>query len=189
MTEIRIEKKKSLWPWVFLALGIIALLVYLFWFRDKQSAEPTQTDLINVHENNSAVVAFVGFVEADTAKMTLDHDFSHQSLLKLIDATNGMAGEIGFEVKGDLAKAKECADSITIDPLATTHADNIKRAGTIVAGVLKNMQKAKYPGLSSEANEVSTAAENINPETLTLDQRGVVRTFFQKAANLLQKMN
>ena len=55
--------------------------------------------------------------------------------------------------------------------------------------VLQNMQVAKYPGLANEAGAVKSAAMAINPETLTLDQRDAVETFFAKAADLLQKMN
>jgi hypothetical protein len=36
MTEIKIEKKKPVWPWILLLLGIIALVYFLF-FRDREA--------------------------------------------------------------------------------------------------------------------------------------------------------
>ncbi len=50
------------------------------------------------------------------------------------------------------------------------------------------MQQAKYPGLSAEAADVKNAAAAVNPETLTLDQRDAIKSFFRMAADLLSKM-
>ncbi|MDQ6815127.1 MAG: hypothetical protein M3040_15430 [Bacteroidota bacterium] len=191
MTEIKIEKKKPVWPWVLLGLGILALLLYFFLFRNKsdQVQQAPAAALIDVHENNSTVAAYVMFINSDTNKMTLDHSFTNEALLKLTDATNAMANAVGFSVKADLDKAKDLANKITNDPFETSHADNIKKAANIIARALENLQQAKYPELQNDASEVKIAAESINAETLTLDQRDAVKTFFGKAANLLQKMN
>lgn len=192
MAEIKIEPKAPVWPWLLLALAVIALLLYFLVFRAKKEPvadAPVVPALIDVHENNSTVSDYVNFIGADTSTMTLDHAYSSKALLMLVDATRAMAGEIGFGVKGDLDRAKECADAITVDPLVTTHADSIRKAADILSGVLHNMQEARYPTLVTEAAEVSTAAAAVNPQTLTLDQREAVKKFFRKAAALLQKMN
>lgn len=193
MTEIKIEKKKPVWPWILLGLGLLALLLYFFVFNNdsekEEMAETPATALIDVHENNSTVAAYVTFINSDTNKMGLDHVFTNDALLKLTEATNAMADEVGYSVKADLDKAKEFADKITNDPFETSHADNIKKAADILAGSLKNLQQAKYPVLENEAAEVKSAADAINPETLTLEQRDAVKIFFAKAADLLEKMN
>jgi hypothetical protein len=77
--------------------------------------------------------------------MSLDHAYTNEALLKLIEATNAMANEVGYEVQADLEKAKEYAEMITKDPFETTHADNIRKAADILTNVLQNIQKAKYP--------------------------------------------
>jgi hypothetical protein len=190
MTEIKIEKKKTIWPWLLL-LGIIAV-VWLYFFRyDKRETMETADNkaLIDVHENNSTVAAYVIFINSDTNKMSLDHAYSSEALTKLTDAVDAMATEAGYDVKVDIAKAKQDADDITKDPLATTHADKISSAADVLSTALQNMQQAKYPELSAEAADVKTAAEAIKPEVLTLDQRDAVKSFFRKAADLLNKMN
>lgn len=193
MTEIKIEKKKPIWPWLLLGAGILALVLYFFIFKgdnDKEEvAETPATSLMDVRENNSTVAAYVNFINSDTNKMSLDHSFTNEALLKLTDATNAMADEVGYSVKADLNKANELASKITTDPFETSHADNIRKAAEIISGSLQNLQKAKYPGLENDAGEVKLAAEAINPGTLTLDQRDAVKTFFAKAASLLEKMN
>lgn len=188
-TEIKIEKKKPVWPWILISLGVIALLIYLLGFRGGKEKEADPADLVSVNENNSTVAAFVNYVEADTNKMSLDHAYANEALLKLTDATSAMAGEIGYDVQADLGKVKEYADQITKNPFETTHADNIRKATDALTDVLQNMQQAKYPGLTNEVTELRSASASINPEVLTLDQKDAVKSFFGKAADLLRKMN
>ncbi|MDQ6757473.1 MAG: hypothetical protein M3004_11115 [Bacteroidota bacterium] len=193
MAEIKIEKKKPIWPWI-LGIAAIALLLYFLLFNknkenDDVKEQPVASDLINVHENNTTVAAYINFIQSDTNKMGLDHEFTSKSLLKLSDATNAMAREAGYDVKGNLDTARAYADQITNDPNATTHAGAIKKAADILSGVLKNMQQEKYPGLANEAGELKISSDAINPDVLTLDQRDAVKKFFSKAADILQKMN
>ncbi len=191
MTEIKIEKKKPIWPWILLVLGLLAAVWFFFFRNDKEEAVETRdkTALIDIHENNSTVAAYVTFIDSDTNKMSLDHSFTSEALTKLTAAVDAMATEAAYDVKVDIAKAKQYAEEITKDPLVTTHADKIRSAADVLSTSLQNMQQAKFPELSTEAADVKTAAEAIKPEVLTLDQRDAVKSFFSKAANLLDKMN
>lgn len=195
MTEIKIEKKQPIWPWILLVLGLL-LAAWFFFLRndnaDNYTDEPTIADttaLIDVHENNNIVVTYVTFINSDTNTMGLDHAYTSEALTRLTDAIDAIATEVGYEVKSDIARAKQLADEIKKDPMATNHADKIRSAADIVSTSLQNMQQAKYPGLSAEAAEVKSAASAINPETSTLDQKDTVKSFFRKAADLLRKMN
>lgn len=195
MTEIKIEKKKPVWPWILLALGL--LVAAWFFFNRNDNAEPVatadetadETALIDVHENNNIVTAYVRFVDTDTNTMSLDHSFTSEAFNMLTDAVDAMATEAGYDVKADIGKAKQLADEITRDPMVTTHADKIRSAADVLSTSLQNLQQSKYPSLSAEAAAVKTAASAIDPETLTLDQRDAVKSFFSKAADLLSKMN
>jgi hypothetical protein len=114
---------------------------------------------------------------------------TNEALLKLIEATNAKANEVGYEVRADLEQVKEYANMITTDPYETTHADNIRKAADILSNVLQNIQKAKFPGLTGEVEELRSASESIKPGVLTLDQKDAVKNYFAKASDLLQKMN
>jgi len=200
MAEIKIEQKKPVWPWVIVGLILAALLMYFLVFRESgknsealseadYANNSTKPDLIAVKENNSTVAAYVNFFENSELKMSLDHAYTNEALLKLTDAVNAMANEVGYEVRADLDKVREYAKMITIDPFETTHADNIRKAADILTNVLQNIQKAKYPGLVAEVEELKSAAGSIRPEVLTLDQKDAVKNYFAKASDLLQKMN
>lgn len=200
MAEIKIEQRKPIWPWVVAGLLIAALLLYFLVFRDsdKNTEEVTQADritntsepvLLGENENSGAVAAYISFVENSKENMSLDHAYTNEALLKLIEATNAKANEVGYEVRADLETAREHAEMITNEPYETTHADNIRKASDILANVLQNIQKAEYSGLTDEAEEVKSASESIKPGVLTLDQKDAVKNFFTKASDLLQKMN
>ena len=200
MTEIKIEKKKQAWPWVLAVLVIAALLVYFLVIRDNgkstevvsgadYTTNTNEPDLIGIKENNSTVAAYVNFVENNKEKMSLDHDYTNEALLKLVAATNAMANEVGYEVQAELEKVKVYAQKITNDPFETTHADMVRKAADILTNVLQNIQQAKYPGLTNEAAELRIASKSINPEVLMLDQKNEVKAFFSKAADILNKMN
>ncbi len=187
MTEIKIEKKKPFWPWLLLLLGIITGA--WFFFNGEDKADPTKTSLTDKRENNAIVAEYVMFISSDTNTMSLDHAYTSEALNKLTEGVDAMAAEAGYDVKVDIEKAKQYADEITKDPMSTEHADKIRKAADVLSTSLQNMQQEKYPGLSTEATDVKSAAEAINPEILTLDQRDAVKSFFRKAADLLTKMN
>lgn len=193
MAEIKIEKKQPIWPWILAALAVLALLGYFFIDTDKDddvAQESSETsDLTSVQENNGTVAAYVDFVKSDTNRMTLDHHYTSEALTKLTQATEAMANEADYDVQADLAEVKQYADQITDDAFETSHANSIRKAADIAARSLKNMQQAKYPSLSAEADQVSSAASAINPDVLTLDQKDQVKGFFDQAADLLAKMN
>lgn len=193
MAEIKIEKKKPVWPWILLILLILALLVYFMAFRDrgepKQPAETTQTaSLMEVKENNATVAAFVQFIEQSKG-MDVNHEYTNGALLKMTDATRAMAQEIQYDVGTDLDKVKDEAQAITEDKYATSHADSIRNATGILTTTLQNMQQAKYPELAQDVSELRKASDAIKPGVLTLDQKDQVKSYFEKGADVLKKMN
>ncbi len=200
MAEIKIEQKKQIWPWLIVGLVIVALLLYFLVFRDNGEnteavteadsiTNTNESDLLGVKENNGTVAAYVNFVDNSKEMMSLDHEYTNEALSKLIEATNAIANEVGYDVQADIEKVKEYAKMIASDPFETTHADNIRKADDILTNILQNIQKAKYPDLTNEVAALKSASESIKLGVLTLEQKDEVKTFFIKAADLLQKMN
>lgn len=192
MTEIKIEKKKSIFPWILLALGIIAAIWFLF-FRNQEVVEPieteTTTENTQVSESNGAVNAYLMFIEDTEANMGLDHEYTNDALIKLTNAVEAKASEINFEVSDNIVKAKQIAEEITKDPMSKDHANKIRSAADILSASMHNMQKEKFSNLTTDGNAVKSAAEAIDPAILTLDQKDAVKSFFRTSAELLKKMN
>lgn len=202
MAEIKIEKKANYWPWVLAGIVILALLYYFLFSKpnaennvvdDRDTVSVMDQDAVgtmNTNESgNLAVVAFTTYIDNDTGSMSVDHEYSNTALIKLCDASQEIADKTGYEAKAEIDEAREYANKITNDPTATTHADNIKKSTGIISRVLKNIQENSFPDLGNEADNVTAASQEISTADLTLDQKGVVKSFFRSASVLLKKMN
>lgn len=197
MAEIKIEKKSPVWPWILVALVILGILIYFFAFNgdDDETEERYEENTEQPAEmrqeapGNSAVLAFVSFIDEDPDTMGLDHEFTNEALLKLTNATNAVADEVGYDTQRDMDEVRTLSEKITTDPFETSHANSIKEAAGILAQVLQNIQQDAFPDLSGEADEVTNAATDIETDVLTLDQKEDVKNFFRESADLLDKMN
>lgn len=192
MTEIRIQKKKSILPYVLVGIAILGAVAYYMYTSNYETTSGnilSKNDLINVRENNSQVNAYLAFTLSDSPTMTIDHAYTNEALTKLANATEAMAKEVGFDISTSMDKVKVLAEKITKDPYAVTHSGDIRIAGDMITASLLSIQKAFFPSLTAEVAEVERAVVRINPQILTLDQKDNVNTFFKSAAGLLQKMN
>jgi hypothetical protein len=188
MAEIKIEKKSPVWPWILLGLLVIGGLIYYYGYRNNDEPGVVQTPPAKAEVENDSVAQYIQYVN-EGRTMSLDHEYTNGALLRLISAINAKAQQTGFDVKADLEKVTEHANQISEDPFETTHANSIRKAADILTDAMQNMQKAKYPNLTTQSDEVRSAANAINPDKLTLDQRDAVKSFFTKSADLLQNMN
>jgi hypothetical protein len=146
-------------------------------------------DNTDLDENFSDVAAFVTFIKNDDGKMTIDHDYSHSALTKLIDATEEVALLNDFDAKVDFDKARQLADEITTNPEVGNHADFIKEATSRISTVLQNLQSANFPDLKAEADQAKMTSDAINVQELALNQKESIKGFYDAAADLLEKMN
>lgn len=196
MTEIKIEKKAPVWPWILIGL-VIAALIYFFAFRDTddniipiEDNDTTEEETIGILENNSGVEEYISFMKnTDRSDMGLDHEFSNEALLLLADAIDAMASEANVDLNENFKNVRDNAGQITEDPLSGDHADHIKESASTLAMELETIQKAEYPELSNEIASLKNASASIEPEVLTLDQKKSVLSYFDKAADILEKMN
>ncbi len=214
MAEIKIEKKKPIWPWIILVLVILALLYFLVFADDdddnddmeevetEQVEEGTawedDTDTANWDDSESnwendslstgSVSGYLSYV-SDKSKMGVDHEYTNNALIELMNAVQAKAGEMNYDISADMQQVRQSAQAITKDPTAKTHANTIKEAGTKLADIMEKMQKEKYPDLSQDVQDVKTAANNIKPDVQTLQQKDQINKFFDEAADVLKKMS
>lgn len=210
MAEIKIEKKKPIWPWIILALVILALL-YFFVFADDDNDDMEDVNTEQVEESTAwdddtdtttwdnetntdwdntgqGVAGYLTYI-SDNDRMGVDHEYTNNAIIQLINAVQAKADEMNYDISADMQAVRQDAQEIQRDPTATTHANKIKDAGTKLANVIEKMQMENYPNLSTDAQEVKTAAENINPSTETLQQRDQIKKFFDEAGDVLRKMS
>jgi hypothetical protein len=139
-------------------LIIVALFVYFLVFRDNENTEAVtepepititnETDLLGIKENNDIVAAYVNFVENNKEKMSLDA-YTNEALSKLIEATNAIANEVGYDVQADIEKAKEYAKNDQVI-LLKQHMRITLEGRCYPDQRIAKHPKAKYPGLTDE---------------------------------------
>ena len=211
MAEIKIEKKKPIWPWILVILLILAA-IYFFWYYNDNEFENndavldndtiSQIDETAVYGTNTTA-AYSGiygdtvtepalvdyFTYIDNDEMGRDHSYTNGALMHLINATEAEADELGVDITANLDLARKNATTISNDPDSLEHGAKIKEAATEISNALTTIQTQKFPALSEEAAKVNESAADIDPQTETLAQKETTKSFFENAARLLQKMN
>ena len=218
MADLRIEKKenKSILPWL---LGLLVLGLAIWGIAELIEEDPIEgmadTEVIDGAADRGSEIVKSGSTytlidlddpaagdrfddlyteyETYTANMTgemgLDHEFSHDALTYLADATRAIAMEYDVELNRNLTEAKQLADGITVDPYADNHADMIRRAALNITEMLERIDKWALDGLAiDEVRALRREAEDINAATLTLDQKEDVRGFFRAARAVLLRL-
>jgi hypothetical protein len=209
MAEIKIEKKKPIWPWIILVLVILAILYFLVFADDDDDLDEVETEQVEETtweeedaetttwedqtdttewDTSGGVEGYLAYI-SDQEKMGIDHQYTNNALIELINAVQAKADEMNFDISADMESVRQEAQAIKSDPMALTHANTIKSAGTKLANVMEKMQMEEFPNLSSDVTEVKTAAQNIEGSTPTLDQKDQVKMFFDEAGDLLKKMS
>jgi len=205
MAEIKIKKKKPIWPWILLIVIVLALLYFLFVGDDDDMTTDDATDDVemitdedNYNSNtndeydmsddlDSSISEYSTYIDND-AKMGIDHNYSNGALLKLISATEAMASSVNVDVSADIETARANAKSVTKDPYEVDHANKIRNAGEIIVNAMKTIQTEKFPDLNNKWSKLNSSVLAIKPDDKTLNQKTEVKNFFNHAEDLLINM-
>ena len=194
MAEIKIEKKKPVWPWILLILIALGLIWYFYIknannqvVNDEMVGQQADTVEYSNSDNYSSLDLYSSFI-ADTTKMGVDHEYSMDALYRLIDAVEEKSYIHNVDVTADLDEARTKAAEITEDSNSLNHSELIKSSGKIITRALSTLQTSNYPNLTVEMSEVNASVEAIDTSVNTLDQKDKVKNFFKSAESLLLKM-
>lgn len=207
----------SIWPWI-IGLLILGLAVWGIAEAFEESDETYTEEVLEdnddvagvatgIDENNNyndyetpdedytgAVSAYMSTTANMEGEMGLDHEFSHQALTELAMATKALAEDKGLmsdaAVKEKVDRVERLSNEIMEDPLAGDHADKIKMAAMLITEMLEDIDTKAYNSQSADdLSKLRQEAQAISPETLTLNQKEDVRTFFRQARMVLERMS
>lgn len=216
MAEIKIEKKKPIWPWILIILIILAA-IYFFWYyndnnfnADEQLIKNdtiTEMDRSRTYDreanesttlysgrygdikDNQETADYLNFVDLDKdLDRETDNEYYRSAFFKLITATKRQSEIKNVDVSNNITTAMKNAEMLTNDPATDQKTDKIKMTAESVSKALKKIQQQSFTDLSSEANAVETASNNISASAMIEDGKDNINTFFDKSAMLLQKM-
>jgi hypothetical protein len=137
---------------------------------------------------------FVEYVNENSARQEadLDHDYTADGIRRLARALDDLADRANmdgddFDARKD--RLKEQADAIQKNPQSLQHANIIRDAFTSAADMMESIQRQAYPNHGNQVSQVRQAANNINPNQQTMNQKGQIDTFFERSSQALQAMS
>ena len=216
MAEIKIEKKKPIWPWILIILIILAA-IYFFWYYNDNSFNTdervmendsiTQIEESNIYDNEvkdttslysgnygtvrneQAMADYFNFIDLDKdLNKETNNEYYRSAFFKLITAIKRESEMKSVDINEDIRAAMKNAELLTNDPTVTQKTDNIKLTAENISKALGKIQQQSFTDLSTEANSVATASNAIKTNANVVDERNNINTFFDKSAILLQKM-
>lgn len=202
MTEIKIEKKKPIWPWVLLiliVLGIIAYFVYANGDKDDYSDDfdddVTNGQVID-NENRptrSVYDTYEAFEESmrDSTRIAVDSSYTKKTFANLAKAVVKRADENDLEDSSALNDLREFSVLMTGTSNTSTDMENFKNFKTAcdkVATVLEAIQVKNFPSLRQEVSSLKQSASKISPSTPMNKQQTDMNVFLQKSKSVLKSM-
>ena len=211
MAEIKIEKKKPIWPWILLVLIIILAIVLYFMFGNRVD-DDTEADDVNTeiteeaddredyvsYEDSLALAnsekAFRTYTTSiqDTTALGTDAVKTKAALINLSRAVEAKANQFGLENSESLEMLNK--EIRSVDSTLTSTNQNIdtkmfKGTGMRILAVMDTIQKVKFPQLTTNVDNVKDALNRISPEQQLTNQAQHVNSFFRQSNEVLNKMN
>lgn len=215
MAEIRIEKKKPVWPWILLILLILAA-IFFFWYYNDQAhmndrdemendtiTEIDETSIYTESSIDSTPLYYGTYGTVKKEKALADYftyldnnrniagtrEYNNTAFEKLIAATQVEAQEQNVDISANLNKARENVLLFRNDSIQVKDANIEKIAASEISDGLKIIQQQKFPSLISEAEELRMDALMVEDKMLKDKKNEKLSAFFNQAALLLQKMH
>lgn len=205
MAEIKIEKKKPIWPWILAALAVLLVLYLIFANDEEAEVEPVdeieqveeeqglqeENDLGETYNSQDAVVEeYVAFVNTESEdKMSLSHNFTSTALSQLVEAVKEKAEAYNVDVSQEIERVEEIESQITKHTYVEQHANQLKKAFTQLAMAIEQIQQAEGYNGTENAQNLRDQANDLVGNELLLNQKNEVHQFFEKAAEILRQMN
>ena len=215
MAEIKIEKKKQVWPWILLVLIILGIIAYFLYSNpdvidraddyddgitntavmDSDSLETTRKKTSNSGyvpgTSYDQYTAYEGAIR-DSTRIATDSSYTKKAYYNLCKAVAKKAEETNVEDSQALRDLKDFSMLITkvSSPLNDAEtAKNFKTASDKVTKVLEDIQMKSYPALQSQIADLKKVTANMDGYTRMDKQKENVTQFLQKSRDILKEMN
>ncbi|WP_299399616.1 hypothetical protein [uncultured Gelidibacter sp.] len=209
MAEIKIEKKKPIWPWVILMLVVLAIIAYLIYANDDDDINDDFDDdynneqVIDTTDNTSAYDPyststsydqFTAFDQSitDSTRVAVDSSYTKVAFANLTKAVVHKADENYIEDSEALNDLRDFSSQYTAISTATKDTKgfkNFKTASDKVVKVMEDIQKKSFPSLQTQVADLKNAASKINGSVTMNKQQAQIYAFLRQSRDVLQSMN
>lgn len=210
MAEIKIEKKKPVWPWVILILVVLGIIAYFVYdnrddndlnddfdddYNNEQVIDSTyhQSDM-DTYDTRASYDQLTAFEEsiADSTRIAVDSSYTKKAFTNLTKAVVQKANEYGMEESealNDLQKYSTLHTPISGTDNDTEGFKNFKTTSDKIAQVLEAIQAKNFPSLQAEVADLKDLASKIDGSVTMTKQQGPMNSFLKQSRHVLQSMN
>ncbi len=215
MTEIKIEKKKPMWPWIILILIILGIIAYFVYanpnseiLNDDFDDDVTEAPVVESDDEKMAdddaydtsksygntYDGYMAFDESirDSTRIAVDSSYTKRAFSNLTKLVVQQADQNDIEDSKALEDLRSF--SVLMTGIAKTSSNtegfkNFKTACDKIASVLGTIQVKSFPSLEQEVSELKSIASKISVSTPMDQQQTDINSFLIKSRDILKNMN
>lgn len=213
MAEIKIEKKKPIWPWILVILIVLAIIAYLVYenqdrddfnddfdddYTNEQVMDSTDIELNNGDTYNAAntdtydsYTAYEGSI-SDSTRIAVDSSYTKKAYFNLTKAVVKKADEHSLEdsqALSDLRNFSMLYTRVSSSSSGSEEDKNFKTASDKVTKVLEAIQTKSYPELQSEVADLRQVTDKVDGSIRMNMQQSHIYAFLEKSRDVLRSMN
>ena len=211
MAEIKIEKKKPIWPWILLVLILIAIVAFFIYQNqaDDDYMDDDNTDMVDDADNfmdtdttiydttryqNDGAASMTAVMEAmrDSTRFGTDSTFTKTALHNLAKLTVAKARLMRVETSSALSDLE--AYTMRTDTV-DTRADSSNMASIFrdvtqdIVTVIETIANKNGMTNGEEVKQFKETSSKLNTTTTLAKQQKTIQTFFRQAHDVLHNMN
>lgn len=201
MAEIKIERKKPIWPWILVILVVLGIVAYFVYtngdntdYNNDFVDEVSNEQVTEPTSRSSRYDEYSAFDESirDSTRVAVDSSYTKKAFSNLAKAVVKTADENNVEDSKALTGLREW--SVLLTGISTTKTDmenfkNFKTACDKVAKVLGDVQVKNFPELKEETDRLEQLASNVSPSIAMNEQQTALNAFLRKSRDVLNAMN
>lgn len=208
MAEIKIEKKKPVWPWILLIIVILAIIAYLVYENQNDDdyiddVDSEQIDDVDTYENNDSIYdssdnsygnsnnAVMKYSEVlmDSSRVGTDSTLTKSILQKFADAVVYKAEQYNIASSTPLKTLRDFSDGMNSLDGNQNLMQTTKNVTSNATMILETIQTKQFPDMRMQITELKTLSDKINSTAVLQKQKNNLNLFFGKANDILKNMN
>lgn len=215
MAEIKIEKKKPIWPWILLIIILLAVVAYFIYvnnesddFSDDMDTEEvddmddmndntlndsvTYQDAMDFPDSTDVIIQYNESIK-DSMRIGTDSTYTKTALYNLSKAVLAIASQNNVESSKALEDLKQYTAQMdgrtdSSMPKDMGISKNFKIVSMNIVTVLESIQKKSFPSLQNTIAELKQVANKLTTTAIE-KQKTTLHAFFRKSNEVLNNMN
>lgn len=214
MAEIKIEKKKPIWPWILLVVVLVVIGYFIYNYLENDDfnddantddveningvmdSDSTSRDTVTAYDDSSYATRNLTEVMRDSSRFGTDTIYTNKALYDLAERSVSIAKKYNLETfpaVSNLEQYTMTQENLAIqtnqNPKNANGSEHFKTVSKEIMEVLETLESNHAPRLQQQLEALKVTSSKINGTLDLSKQQTTLQTFFRKAHELLNLMN